>query len=54
MDRGGCGPTKHALDSEPGERGTGRWLVYGIALPSIPEVGAVCGKAARTDLVQRG
>ena len=23
-------------------------------LPSIPEVGAVCGKAARTDLVQRG
>ena len=36
--------------SEPGKRGTGRWLVYGIELPSIPEVGAVCGKAARTDL----
>src|ERR1700732_2294277 len=27
-----------------------RWLVYGTELPSIPEVGAVCGKAARTDL----
>jgi hypothetical protein len=41
---------KHAPDSEPGKRGTGRWLVYGTELPSIPEVGAVCGKAARTDL----
>ena len=37
-------------DSEPGKRDTGRWLVYGTELPSIPEVGAVCGKAARTDL----
>jgi hypothetical protein len=26
------------------------WLVYGTELPSIPEVRAVCGKAARTDL----
>jgi hypothetical protein len=26
------------------------WLAYGNVLPSIPEVGAVCGKAARTDL----
>ena len=25
-------------------------IVYGTELPSIPEVGAVCGKAARTDL----
>src|SRR6478672_7612320 len=41
---------KHAPDSEPGKRDTGRWLVYGTELPSIPEVGAVCGKAARTDL----
>ena len=49
-DRGECAPTKHAPDSEPGKRGTGRWLVYGTELPSIPEVGAVCGKAARTDL----
>ena len=50
MDRGECAPTKHAPDSEPGKRDTGRWLVYGTELPSIPEVGAVCGKAARTDL----
>jgi hypothetical protein len=27
-----------------------RWFAYGKSLPSIPEVGAVCGKAARTDL----
>src|SRR3974390_881813 len=26
------------------------WLAYGSVLPPIPEVGAVCGKAARTDL----
>jgi len=26
------------------------WLAYGNVLPSIPEVGAVCGKAARTAL----
>src|SRR5205807_6634466 len=26
------------------------WLAYGRVLPSIPKVGAVCGKAARTDL----
>jgi hypothetical protein len=36
--------------SPPSKRDTGRWLVYGIEVPSIPEVGAVCGKAARTDL----
>src|SRR5438132_8717158 len=27
-----------------------RWLAYGASSPWIPEVGAVCGKAARTDL----
>ena len=27
-----------------------RWLAYGSLLPSIPEVGAVCEKDARTDL----
>jgi hypothetical protein len=36
--------------SEPGKRDTGRWHVFGSELPLIPEVGAVCGKAARTDL----
>ena len=35
--------------SEPGKLAR-RWLVYGTELPLIPEVGAVCGKAARTDL----
>ena len=49
-DRGECAPTKHAPDSEPGKRDTGCWLAYGKSLPLIPEVGAVCGKAARTDL----
>jgi hypothetical protein len=46
-DRGEYEPTKHAPNSEPGKRDTGRWLVYGNSLPSLPEVGAVCGKAAR-------
>ena len=32
------------------KRVTGCWLAYGSLLPSLPEVGAVCGKAARTDL----
>jgi hypothetical protein len=36
-DRGECAPTKHAPDAEPGKRDTGRWLVYGSQLPSIPE-----------------
>jgi hypothetical protein len=49
-DQGECGPIKHAPDSEPDKRDTGCWLAYGNILPSIPEVGAVCGKAARTDL----
>ena len=48
--KGNARQLKHAPDSAPGTRGTGRWLAYGNELPSIPEVGAVCGKAARTDL----
>jgi hypothetical protein len=31
-----------------------RWPAYGATSPWIPEVGTVCGKAARTGLVQRG
>ena len=31
-----------------------RWSVYGDLCRYPPEAGAVCGKAARTDLVQRG
>jgi hypothetical protein len=38
-DRGEYEPTKHAPNSEPGKRDTGRWLVYGNSLPSLPEVG---------------
>ena len=34
-DRGECAPTKHALGSEPDKHDTGRWLVYGIELPSL-------------------
>ena len=49
-DQGECGPTKHVPDSEPDKRGTRCWLAYGSVVSSIPEVGAVCGKAARTDL----
>ncbi len=32
------------------KRDTGRWFAYGNLLPSLSEVGAVCGKAACTDL----
>jgi hypothetical protein len=49
-DQGECGPTKHAPDTEPDKRDTGRWFAYGNLLPFGPEVGAVCGKAARTVL----
>jgi hypothetical protein len=44
-DRGECGPTKHAPDSEPGKRHTGCWLAYGNLVPSIPEVGEAMGRA---------
>ena len=53
-DQGECGLAKHAPDTEPGERvtGAGTHTAGGkqIILPFIPEVGAVCGKAARTVL----
>jgi len=38
------------LDSEPDKRDARCWLAYGSVVSSIPEVGAVCGKAARTVL----
>jgi hypothetical protein len=53
-DQGECGPAKHATDSEPHKRVTGAGPHTAKSLPLIPEVGAVCGKAASTDLVQRG
>ena len=53
-DQGECGPAKHALDSAPGSRVTGAGPHTAIVCRHTPEVGAVCGKAARTDLVQRG
>jgi hypothetical protein len=49
-DRGEHVPAKHALDSAPSSRGTGAGTRAATALPFGPEVGAVCGKAARTDL----
>ena len=45
-----CALVKHALDSAPGSRGTRTGTHAATALPFGPEVGAVCGKAARTDL----
>ena len=45
-----CGAAKHATDSEPHKRVTGAGPHAAIALPIGPQVGAVCGKAARTDL----
>src|SRR5262249_60018249 len=53
-DQGECGPAKHAPDSAPGKCVTGAGPhtaseQYSLCRHS-PEVGAVCGKAARTDL----
>ena len=48
--QGECAPAKHVLDSVPGSRGAGAGTRAATALPLAPEVGAVCGKAARTDL----
>ena len=48
-DQGECGPAKHALDSEPGSRVTGAGAYTASNCRHTPEVGAVCGKAARTD-----
>ena len=43
-------PAKHALGSAPGSRVTGAGPHTAICLLSGPEVGAVCGKAACTNL----
>src|SRR5215831_3261096 len=48
--QGECAPAKHALDSEPGSRVTGAGAYTASNCRHTPEVGAVCGKAARTDL----
>src|SRR5262245_22897953 len=49
-DQGECEPAKHALDSEPGSRVTGAGPHTACLCRHTPEVGAVCGKAARTVL----
>ena len=41
---------KHVLDPEPGSRDTGAGAYTATCRRHTPEVGAVCGKAARTDL----
>ena len=49
-DRGECGLAKHAPDSVPHKRVTGARPHTVDRCRYTPEVGAVCGKAARTDL----
>ena len=52
-DQGECGPAKHVPDLEPHKRVTGAGTHTKSAEPlcrHTPEVGAVCGKAARTVL----
>src|SRR5947209_16882452 len=48
--QGECAPAKHALASEPGSRVTGAGAYTASNCRHTPEVGAVCGKAARTVL----
>src|SRR5438046_7212830 len=48
-DQGKCGPAKHVPGAEPDERVTGAGTHTAICRHT-PEVGAVCGKAARTVL----
>src|SRR5437868_13007508 len=48
-DQGECGPAKHAPGAEPDKRVTGAGTHTAICRHT-PEVGAVCGKAARTVL----
>jgi hypothetical protein len=47
--QGEYAPAKHVLGSEPGSRVTGAGA-YTATIAVTPEVGAVCGKAARTVL----
>ena len=49
-DQGECGPAKHVPDAEPGKRVTGAGTHTASNGRHTPEVGAVCGKAARTVL----
>ncbi len=49
-DQGECGPAKHAPDAEPGKRVTGAGTHTEGLCRHTPKVGAVCVKAARTDL----
>ena len=53
-DQGECEPAAHGPDAEPGNRATGAGAHTSNRKTAIcrhsPEVGAVCGKAARTDL----
>src|SRR5262249_23317846 len=46
--QGECGPAKHVPDAEPGKRVTGAGTHTASIGRHTPEVGAVCGKAART------
>jgi hypothetical protein len=50
--KGECGPARHVPDAAPDTRVTraGTHTASRKACLSEPEVGAVCGKAARTDL----
>src|SRR5215831_15074561 len=48
--QGEYAPAKHVLDSEPGSRVTGAGAYTASNCRHTPEVGAVCGKAARTVL----
>src|SRR5216684_1640466 len=48
-DRGECEPAQHGPGSVPAKRVTGAGA-HTASSPSTPEVGAVCGKAARTVL----
>ena len=50
VDQGECGLAKHALDSAPGSRVTGAGTHTANHGRHTLEVGAVCGKAACTDL----
>ena len=48
--QGEYAPAKHVLDSAPGSRGKGAGAYTAAWCRHTPEVGAVCGKAARTVL----